>query len=262
MLQGSTAFIGHQHGPEGTTIMDVSDPRKPKVIAQLMCPHPWSHTHKVRVTGDIMVVNSEIEPGKGKVAEYPEGGFRIYDIKDKTNPKLITFHKTHGKGVHRFDLDENYAYISTEMEGYVGNILVIYDIRNPSKPTEVGALVHGEPARRRRRDPAPERHRASPASRHALRQPDVRRLLEVRRRDYRRQRHHKPKTVSRHEYKPPHTEPSHTFMGVPHSDRRQAHRGLDRGGGATRAVPIPASRTRRSGPGTSPTRQSEDPVHL
>lgn len=138
VLQGSTAFVGHQHGPEGTTIMDVSDPRKPKVISQIMCSHPWSHTHKVRVTGDIMVVNSEIEPGKGKVSEYPEGGFRIYDIKDKTNPKLITFHKTHGKGVHRFDLDENYAYLSTEMEGYVGNILVIYDIRNPSKPTEVG----------------------------------------------------------------------------------------------------------------------------
>ena len=52
-------------------------------------------------------------------------------------PRLVTFVKTHGKGVHRFDLDENYAYISTEMEGFVGNILVIYDIRNPSKPVEV-----------------------------------------------------------------------------------------------------------------------------
>jgi hypothetical protein len=50
---------------------------------------------------------------------------------------LITFLKTHARGVHRFDLDENYAYISTEMEGFVGNILVIYDIRSPSKPVEV-----------------------------------------------------------------------------------------------------------------------------
>ena len=66
------------------------------------------------------------------------GGFHIYDVKDKTNPKLITFVKTHGKGVHRFDVDENYAYMSTEMEGFIGNILVIYDIRNPSKPVEVG----------------------------------------------------------------------------------------------------------------------------
>ena len=42
-----------------------------------------------------------------------------------------------GIGVHRFDMDANYAYISTEAEGYRGNILVIYDIRNPSKPVEV-----------------------------------------------------------------------------------------------------------------------------
>ena len=51
--------------------MDISDPRKPKVMSQIMCPHPWSHTHKVRVTGDIMVVNSESEPGKGNISRIP-----------------------------------------------------------------------------------------------------------------------------------------------------------------------------------------------
>ncbi len=217
VLQGSTAFIGHQHGPEGTTIMDISDPRKPKVISQLMCSHPWSHTHKVRVTGDIMVVNSEIEPGKGKVSEYPEGGFRIYDIKDKTNPKLITFHKTHGKGVHRFDLDENYAYISTEMEGYVGNILVIYDIRNPSKPTEVGrwCMENQHVAAGDTPHPKGTEHRLH----HAMRVGNQMfagcwksgvAIIDVT--DIT-----KPKTVSRYEYKPAHTEPSHTFMGLRHS---------------------------------------------
>ena len=50
------------------------------------------------------------------------GGFRIYDVKDRSRPKLVRFVKTHGKGVHRFDVDENHAYISTEMEGFVGNI--------------------------------------------------------------------------------------------------------------------------------------------
>ena len=124
-----------------------------------------------------MVVNSEREPGKGNLREYPEGGFRIYDVKDKTNPKLITFHKTHGKGVHRFDVDENYAYISTEMEGYVGNILVIYDIRNPSKPAEVGRWAMENQHVADGDTPHPKGTAASPASRHALRQPDVRRLL-------------------------------------------------------------------------------------
>jgi hypothetical protein len=40
VIQGSTAFVGHQYGPEGTTILDISDPRKPKVLSQIMCPHP------------------------------------------------------------------------------------------------------------------------------------------------------------------------------------------------------------------------------
>src|SRR5262249_2261240 len=52
-------------------------------------------------------------------------------------PKEIVHQKTGGIGVHRFDMDERYAYISTEMKGYIGNILVIYDIRDPQRPAEV-----------------------------------------------------------------------------------------------------------------------------
>jgi len=33
-------------------------------------------------------------------------------------------------------MDERYAYISTEMEGFVGNILVIYDLGDPKHPRE------------------------------------------------------------------------------------------------------------------------------
>src|SRR6266540_250997 len=68
---------------------------------------------------------------------YAQGGFRVYDVSDRTQPKLLAFQKTGGIGVHRFDMDERYAYISTEMEGYVGNILVIYDLHDPQKPEEV-----------------------------------------------------------------------------------------------------------------------------
>jgi len=217
VIQGTTAFVGHQVGPEGTTILDISDPRKPKVQSQIMSPHPWSHTHKARVVGDIMVVNSEREPGKGNAREYPEGGFRIYDVKDRTNPKLITFHKTHGKGVHRFDLDENYAYISTEMEGYVGNILVIYDIRNPSKPVEVGrwCMENQHVANGDTPHPKGTEHRLH----HAMRTGNLMfagcwmsglSIIDV-------SDITKPKTLSRYEYNPPHTEPTHTFLGLSHT---------------------------------------------
>src|SRR5213078_2887245 len=59
------------------------------------------------------------------------------DVSDRARPKFITHVKTGGIGVHRFDMDERYAYISTEMQGYVGNILVIYDVRDPRKPQEI-----------------------------------------------------------------------------------------------------------------------------
>ena len=68
---------------------------------------------------------------------YRNGGFRIYDVSDPAKPKLIHHQMTGGIGVHRFDMDERYAYISTEMDGFIGNILVIYDMRDPKRPQEV-----------------------------------------------------------------------------------------------------------------------------
>jgi hypothetical protein len=54
VLHGHHAYVGHQNGPEGTTILDVSDPRKSKIVARLMVPKKLTHTHKVRVVGDLM----------------------------------------------------------------------------------------------------------------------------------------------------------------------------------------------------------------
>jgi hypothetical protein len=215
VIQGNYAFVGHQHGPEGTTILDISDPRQPQIVSRLMTAHPASHSHKVRVVGDVMIVNSEIEPGKGDRKTYPDGGFRIYDIKDKTNPKLITFVKTHARGVHRFDMDENYAYISTEMDGFVGNILVIYDIRNLSKPVEVSRWWM--PGQNVAAGEAPHPRGRDHSLHHAMRCGDQLyagcwfsgiSIIDV-------SNISKPRTLGRHQYDPPHPEPTHTFLKVP-----------------------------------------------
>ena len=55
-----------------------------------------------------------------------------------SEPKLISKWRTHGKGVHRYDFDGRYAYISPTAEGYVGNIGMILDLKDPAKPEEVG----------------------------------------------------------------------------------------------------------------------------
>jgi hypothetical protein len=182
-IAGRHAFVGHLPNKDhlGTSILDISDPRAPRVIATITLDDHDSHSHKVRVAGDIMIVNHERNPTAiGRRADelprarrelaaalgraptpaelaarlgvtepdireieaeakrgYRNGGFKIYDISDPARPKEIVHQRTAGIGVHRFDMDERYAYISTEMEGYVGNILVIYDIRDPQRPSEV-----------------------------------------------------------------------------------------------------------------------------
>jgi hypothetical protein len=138
-VDGDYAYIGYMFGPEGTSILDIADPRNPKVIWITELTDPQTHSHKVRVVGDIMATNSEQRPriGVATTKDFAEPGIKLWDIRDKTNPKLINFHKTGGRGVHRFDMDEKYLYLSTEMEGFLGHILVTYDWSNPAKLEEV-----------------------------------------------------------------------------------------------------------------------------
>ena len=131
------------------------------------------------------------------------------------NVERIAHHRTYGRGVHRFDMDEKYAYISTEMEGYVGNILVIYDLRNPARPEEVSRwwMPGQHVAGGEKPTWAGRRNRLH----HALRFGDELwagcwhagvRVIDIS--DIR-----KPRTVGEYNYHPPFPEPTHTFMPVP-----------------------------------------------
>jgi len=134
-VEGTTLYIGHMRWPSGTTIVDVADPRNPKVVARLELPEGW-HSHKVRVSGDIMIVNHE-KLGQNGPKEFG-GGIAIYDVSRPGAPKLISKWLTAGRGVHRYDFDGRYAYISPTAEGYVGNIVMILDLIDPARPVEVG----------------------------------------------------------------------------------------------------------------------------
>lgn len=175
------AYVGHMKPPYGTTIIDVSDPRTPRVVAEIRLADDFSHSHKVRVVGDLMIANVEqnnrhllrrgarLQEARARLAGalgrppsdqelaaeltvaadklamieaanargYHDGGFRIFDIANRSRPREIAYQRTHGFGVHRFDADARYAYISTEMEGYLGNILVVYDLKDPERPEEI-----------------------------------------------------------------------------------------------------------------------------
>jgi len=260
-ISGHSAFVGHIPNPQalGTTILDIADPRNPRVVSQIQVDDPDSHSHKVRAVGDLMVVNYERnqtpigrkaeqlpalrarlrqslgrDPSHAELAQqlgvaaseiplveaaeakpYDLGGFRVYDISDKAKPRLLVHQKTGGRGVHRFYMDADYAYISTEMTGYIGAILVIYDIRHPARPEEISRwwlpgqhLAGGE-----KQTWAGRSHRLH----HALRFGDELwagcwhagvRVVDVS--DIR-----KPRTIGGYNYHPPFPEPTHTFMRVP-----------------------------------------------
>jgi hypothetical protein len=260
-IAGNCAYVGHIPNKEdlGTSIIDIADPTNPHVVATVKVEDPTSHSHKVRVAGDIMVVNHERnmtpvgrraeqmpgvrralretlgrEPTRAELAQklniteadigdieateqspYRNGGFRIFDVSNPAQPKFIHHQLTGGRGVHRFDMDERYAYISTEMDGFLGAMLMIYDMRDPGKPQEVSRwwLPGQNTAAGEKPTWSGKRHRLH----HALRFGDEMfascwhggiRIVNVRDLS-------KPTTVASYNYHPPFPEPTHTFMPVP-----------------------------------------------
>ncbi len=134
VVQGTYAYVGHLEPPDGTSILDISDPKHPQVVSHLTVP-PGTHSHKVRVYEDIMLINYESYGGPPR--KDFQGGLKIYDISDRAKPREVSFYRAAGTGVHRFDCDGRYAYISPQMDGYVGNIVVILDLQDPAHPVEV-----------------------------------------------------------------------------------------------------------------------------
>jgi hypothetical protein len=148
VVERGIAYVGNMRNPHGTMIIDVKDPKHPRPIAEISMP-PGTHSHKVRTKDGIMVTNREILSAGGLKGEVPPDGFRgglgIYDVSNPAKPQLITNWNTTeaaggsgARGVHRFDFDGRYAYISPTCEGYVGNIMMILDLKDPARPQEVG----------------------------------------------------------------------------------------------------------------------------
>ena len=94
-----------------------------------------------------MLVNHE-KLGQSGAREFG-GGLGIYDVSRPAAPKLISKWTTAGRGVHRYDFDGRYAYISPTAEGYVGNIVMILDLADPGPAGGGRALVDSRASGRR-----------------------------------------------------------------------------------------------------------------
>src|SRR3977135_1377386 len=84
VVRDNVAYVGHGKPPDGTTLIDVSDPSKPRQIAELKVPE-GTLSHKVRVDNGIMLVNREIFPIGRKDPDF-RGGLEVFDIAKPSAP--------------------------------------------------------------------------------------------------------------------------------------------------------------------------------
>ncbi|HWP29703.1 MAG TPA: hypothetical protein VFB73_05225 [Chloroflexota bacterium] len=131
--KGDYLFVAHLNR-KAFSVLNVANPRQPVLVYQEPVP-PNTHSHKVQIAGDLLIINNEQVGRSGPF----EPGIRLFDIRDPAAPRQVGFFRTGGRGVHRFWFaDGRYAYLPTEMEGYTWRILLIVDVSDPTQPVEVG----------------------------------------------------------------------------------------------------------------------------
>lgn len=127
-------YVGNMVPGIGIAIIDVTNPRSPRVIGSLP-GFKNSVTSKVQIANELLIVNYESRLNQ----EAERVGFGVYSLKDPKNPREIAHFNTRGRGVHRtwFSGEEPYVFVSAIPEGFTDRMLMIVDINNPSKPQEV-----------------------------------------------------------------------------------------------------------------------------
>lgn len=131
-------YLGHLWH-RGWTIVEVTDPRAPRLVRFIDGPaNTW--TIQVQVAAGRMVTALEqIAPGWGGDPGRPfDEGVLIWDVRDPEAPARLGQWKTGGTGTHRNYYDGGrYLHLASNPAGYTGNIYQVVDIADPTSPTEV-----------------------------------------------------------------------------------------------------------------------------
>jgi hypothetical protein len=136
-------WLAHESAPKNFTGVDVTDPRNPRMIVQTDLPHADVRSNSLDVVGDIMAVAYQTKKWGLKPA-----GFDLFDVSKPEQPKLISHFDTsgpHSRGAHCvFFVDGEYVHLTSGSPDFEptnpkdDQFYRIIDVRNPSKPTEVG----------------------------------------------------------------------------------------------------------------------------
>ncbi len=136
-------WLAHESAPKNFTGVDVSDPRKPKVVVQTDLPASHMRSNSLETAGDVMAVAYQTQ----KVGQQP-AGVELFDISAPEKPRSIGFFDTsgpHSRGVHQlWFCDGEYVHMASGAPDFEPSnplddqFYRCIDVRNPSKPVEVG----------------------------------------------------------------------------------------------------------------------------
>jgi hypothetical protein len=136
-------WLAHESAPKNFTAVDVSDPRKPKIVVQTDLPQAYMRSNSLETVGDIMAVAYQCQKPGQKPA-----GFELFDISVPEKPRSIAFVDRSGeasRGVHQlWFCDGEYVHMASGAADFVTHNQLddqcyqIFDVRNPSAPKEAG----------------------------------------------------------------------------------------------------------------------------
>jgi hypothetical protein len=159
MVHGGYAYIGHVCS-RGFSVVDVRDPRQPKTVNYIANPpNIWSlhlqahddlllliHGHDMFAQPEMADERNYYKPQSGTYGHEADGrprdwsaGMAVYDISKPAEPRPIGFMPVEGSGLHRiWYVGGRWAYASAMIDGFSDYILVVIDMKEPTKPEIVG----------------------------------------------------------------------------------------------------------------------------
>src|SRR3974390_3832056 len=131
-------WLAHESAPKNFTAVDVSDPRRPKVVVQTDLPESFMRSNSLELTGDIMAVAYQTQKAGQKPA-----GFELFDVSVPEQPKSIAFvdcSSPYSRGVHQlWFADGEYVHMAAGAPDFTprnpldDQFYRCFDVRNPTK---------------------------------------------------------------------------------------------------------------------------------
>jgi hypothetical protein len=136
-------YVAHENPPMALSILDVTEPGRPKLVWQQAVPHEDVRGNSLALCGDTLLLANQTRHTGQEPA-----GFHVLDVSDPTAPREVGFFDTSGpysKGVHFVSLiDGRYAHISTGAADFEPShpldhqFYMIVDLEDRANPREVG----------------------------------------------------------------------------------------------------------------------------